>query len=306
VGEFCFRAIINPDPLGKKPYGVTSYVKSNDSQFGEDPAGMMTDIQQLCNQAVRTLATNIGIAGGPVWEIAVDRLAPGETAEVWPHKTIATTSKAMSEGPAVRMNQANLLAEQLLAVYDKFKREADDLIVPAYGHGNSDVKGAGRTASGLNTLVGMAARNIKMAIANVDKYIIIPCIERMFNFNMRFVDDPNIKGDLRVVARGANSQMVKGQLAVRAQEYLNNTNNSTDIQIMGLQGRAELHKMIVKNLGADPKLILPMLKEIEKLSPTTLPATMAETAPPEAPASVDESGTPRAEYQNKGGPTNAG
>jgi len=305
VGEFCYRAIINPDPLGKKPYGVSSYVKSNDSQFGESPAGLMVDIQQICNQAVRTLVTNIGIAGGPVWEVAIDRLAPGETAEVWPHKTIATTSKVMSDSPAIRMYQANLLATELINVYDKFKREADDLVVPAYGHGNSDVKGAGRTSSGLSQLMNAASRNIRMAIANIDKYIIIPCIERMFNFNMRFIEDPSIKGDLRVVARGANSQMAKGQMAMRAQEYLTNTNNPVDIEIMGLQGRAELHKMIVKNLGFDPKRVLPMLKEIEKLPPTAQPMSTQQITPPEGSPEIDEAGNPAADYQKQGGKSSA-
>lgn len=306
VGEFCFRAIINPDPIGKKPYGVTSFVKSNDSQFGEDPAGMMTDLQQICNQAVRTLVTNIGIAGGPVWEIAGDRLAPGETADIWPLKTVVTTSKQMTEAPVVRMYQANLLTGDLLAVYDKFKREADDLVVPAYGHGNSDVKGAGRTMGGLDMLMSAASRNIKMAIASVDKYIIVPFIERLFNFNMRFIDDPSIKGDLRVMARGANAQMNKGKMAVRAQEYLNNTNNPIDMQIMGLQGRAELHKMIVKNMGADPNLILPMLKEIEKLPPTVLPEAMPGSVPPEALPPRDEAGNSKAESQPRKGQRDAG
>jgi hypothetical protein len=280
IGRHVIKAVLNPDPLGRKPYGVSSFSKSNDSQFGECPAEFMADLQSICNATVRAMVNNIATSSGPLTEIDIDRLAAGETADIWPHKVIQTTNKRMQEGPAVRFYQANLLAKELLLVYDKFKREADDLVVPAYGHGNPNVQGAGKTSSGLAMLMSAAARNIKLAIMNIDQDIIIPSIERLFVHNMRFIDDDSIKGDLHVKPRGSTTLIIKDQLAIRRKEFLAETLNPVDQQIMGIQGRAYILGENIKSLEMDPHRALPNLEAIEKMAPG---AQMFGLAPPGAP-----------------------
>jgi hypothetical protein len=281
IGRHVIKAVLNPDPLGRKPYGVSSFSKSNDSQFGECPAEFMSDLQSICNATVRAMVNNIATSSGPLTEIDIDRLAVGESPDIWPHKVIQTTNKRMQEGPAVRFYQANLLAKELLLVYDKFKREADDLVVPAYGHGNPNVQGAGKTSSGLAMLMSAAARNIKLAIMNIDQDIIIPTIERLFIHNMRFIDDDSIKGDLRIKPRGSTTLVIKDQLAIRRKEFLAETLNPVDQQIMGIQGRAYILGENIKSLEMDPHRALPNLEAIEKMAPG---AQMPGMAPPGAPS----------------------
>lgn len=265
IGNYIIKAVINPDPLGSKPYGVASFIKSNDSQWGECPPEVMEDLQSICNASVRALVNNMAIASGPLTEIDVDRLAPGESPDLWPHKVIQTTNKRMVEGPAVRFYQANLLANDLIRIYENFKKEADDLVVPAYGHGNADVGGAGKTSSGLSMLMSGATRTIKLALSNVDNDLIIPAVRRMFHHNMRFLDDDSIKGALRVKPRGINSNFVKEQMAMRRKELLAETNNPMDQQIMGLKGRAYLLSENVKALEMDPERALPNMEAIERM-----------------------------------------
>lgn len=302
IGSYVIKAVINPDPLGHKPYGVTSFIKSNDSQWGECPPEVMEDLQSICNAAVRALVNNTAIASGPLTEMDVDRLAPGESPEMWPHKVILTTNKRMMEGPAVRFYQANLLANELLRIYDQFKREADDLVIPAYGHGSTDVGGAGKTSSGLSMLMSGATRTVKLALSNVDSDLIIPAIQRMFNHNMRFLDDENIKGSLRVKPRGINANFVKEQMAMRRKEFLAETNNPVDQQIMGLKGRAYLLGENVKALEMDPHRALPFLEEIEKGETSMMQGMAGAQAPipgqQPGPVAVDNAGNPAGGGEN--------
>ncbi len=252
--------IVNPDPLGQKPYGVTSFIKNNDSQWGECPAELMKDLQSICNATVRALVNNIAISSGPLTEIDVNRLAPGESGELWPHKRILTNNAKMQDSPAVRFYQSKILANELMAVYEKFKREADDIVVPSYGRTN--IGGAGRTSSGLAMVMSAAARNVKLAVYNMDQDVIVTAIQRLFNYNMLFIDDDSIKGDIRIKARGTSGIIAKEQLAVRRNEF-RATLGPNEIQLMGAPGVAYLLRKNVEALDMAPDKIMPNYKDAE-------------------------------------------
>lgn len=284
--------ITNPDPLGRKPYGVTSFVKNNDSQWGECPAELMTDLQSICNATVRPLVNNIAIASGPICEMDAGRLAPGESGELWPWKRILTTNKNMQEGHAVQFYQASLLADQLLAVYEKFKREADDLVVPSYGR--SDIGGAGRTSSGLAMLMTAAARNVKLAIYNIDQDIIISNILRLFDFNMVFIDDDSIKGDIHIKARGTSAIVAKEQLAVRRNEFRGSL-RPTEEQLLGARGLAYILRKTLESLDIDADKAMPGYGDLEELDgldmlPSPEATNIASQIP--KPAMIENGGAP--------------
>lgn len=65
----------------------------------------------------------------------------------------------------------------------------------------------GRTASGMSMLMGAAAQSIKSIVRNIDDYFLSPLGKNLFAFNMQFDFDPEIKGDLAIVAKGTESLM---------------------------------------------------------------------------------------------------
>jgi hypothetical protein len=283
---------INPDPLGHKPYSVTSFIKNNDSQWGDCPAELMTDIQSIANASVRALVNNIAITSGPLTEMDQDRLAPGETGEIWPWKRIMTTNKKMQEGKAVNFYQAKLLAAELLGVYEKFKKEADEIVVPSFGR--TDVGGAGRTSSGLSMIMGAAARNIKLAVLNIDEDIVMPMLHRIFNFNMLFLDDDSIKGDIRIRARGTGGVIAKEQLAVRRNEF-RATLKPTDEQLIGTPGLAYILRKNIESLDMDVDRAMPGFDDLEELDPLTpppVPIEGGEATGTTRPRIVDAAGNP--------------
>lgn len=290
IANHVIKASINPDPFGKKPYGVSSFVKSNDSQWGDSPPELMATVQGVCNLALRSLVHNVGISSGPLTEMDKDRLAPGETPEIWPHKVVLTTNRKMQEGPAVRYYQSPLLARDLMAIYDRFKREADDLVVPSYGSGNSLVGAAAKTAGGLAMMMNAANRNVEVAIDNVDTDIIIPMVERMFNFNMLYNPDPTIKGDLKVKARGSSHQTIKETRTVKLKEVLQQSNNPVDMAIIGAKGRAYQWAEVFKAIGIDVEQAMPNLEDLEKAHPAATVPVEGQAKQLPAPAEMDHSG----------------
>ena len=147
-----------------------------------------------------------------------------------------------------------------MAIFDKFSTRADeDTGIPRYITGdNAGVGGAGRTASGMSMLMGNAGKTIKQVIFNIDTNMLKPLIERLYFHNMQHAEDPDLKGDVNIVARGANSLVVKDAAAVRRNEFLQVVLASPVVQqIVGMQGLAALLHEQAKTLDMDADEIVP-------------------------------------------------
>ena len=89
-------------------------------------------------------------------------------------------------------------------------------------------------------LMSNASKGIKSAIGHYDRGIIKYLITLQYNWNMIYYPDQSVKGDATVVARGASALLHKEIQQQRRAELLATTNNPTDMQIIGMEGRAEL------------------------------------------------------------------
>lgn len=278
VGGIVFKTVINPDPLGRRPYDITSWEEIPDSFWGVALPEIMRDTQIMCNAAARSLANNMGIASGPQAEVTVDRLPDGEEiSSMYPWKIWQTTSDRTGGGqPAIRFFQPNMNAPELLAVYQHFAKQADEVTgIPNYVYGSSSVSGAGRTASGLSMLMDNASKGIKQAISNIDR-IVSGTVHRLYLHNMMYDDDPYIKGDYNIHARGAIGLIHKEQLQIRRNEFLAATANPVDLQILGTQGRAALLRELARGLQMDVDKLVPNEESIEDREIQTKAQAMAQ------------------------------
>ena len=265
VGPFVIKAVINPDPLGKRPYETASWGDIPGAFWGVALPEQMRDTQIMCNAAARSLANNMAIASGPQVEVAVDRLPDGEdVTSMYPWKLWQTTSDRTGGGqPAVRFFQPGMNADVLLSVYQNFMRQADEVTgIPNYVYGGGVSGGAGRTASGLSMLMDNAAKGIKQAIATLDKSI-SGVVGRLYVHNMMFDPDNFTKGDFKVVAKGASGLIAKEQLQLRRNEFLTATGNPVDMQIIGMEGRAYLLREVARTLQMDTDKLVPDVEVIK-------------------------------------------
>jgi hypothetical protein len=260
VGNYVIKATLNYDPLGEKPYAKTSFIKCPGAFWGKGIPEIIEDLQSVCNAAARALVNNMGISSGPQVEVNVERLPPNEEiTTLAPWKIWQTINDPVgSSAPAIRFTQPDSRASELVAVYDKFSRLADDHSgIPAYVYGDLNVQGAGRTSSGLSMLMGAAGKGIRQVVMHIDSDVVKPIVMRQFVYNMRYDEDESIKGDVEVIAKGAINLAVKETVNIRRIEFLNATANPVDLEIIGKDGRAAILREVAKGLQMSVDEVVP-------------------------------------------------
>jgi hypothetical protein len=215
IGAYCIRAVLNPNPLGLRPIYGTSFVKVNNSIWGQSVVDVVYDTQRVCNAAARATVKNMGYSSGPIGEVVGDRLADNDDeTDIKPYKIFRVGPDITGTGaPAFKFHNVQSVAADLMQVFERFNKLADDQSgVPAYVLGNPDVAGAGRTMGGLSMLMGNAAKGIKNVQSNIDRDIIAPIVSALYYYNMIVSPDMGIKADAKIVARGA-SGLLQRELA---------------------------------------------------------------------------------------------
>jgi hypothetical protein len=111
----------------------------------------------------------------------------------------------------------------------------------------------------------MTAANIvgRSIVKNIDKYAIHPFITKLYNFNMQWSDDDEIKGDMKANAKGSSILMAQEVQATQMINMLNITNNPTDLQITK---RDNMLRKVAENSGINPEEVVKTPEEIEALS----------------------------------------
>ena len=208
AGNHYLKAVINEDPLGRKPISVGHFEENVDGWWGKALPQLIEADQQVCNACARAVVNNVAMGSGPQVEINIDRLRGGQNGDtrIIPWRKWLTTNRQMQTGPAISFWQAQMHAQEILGVFDSFKKGADERSnIPAYAHGDSQVGGAGNTASGLSMLISQASRGIRGIIKSIDKNLIIPSVNFVYEL---LALDPKYQdkiGDVRLVAKGSQA-----------------------------------------------------------------------------------------------------
>lgn len=270
VGKEVIYAKINYHPLGIRPYGKASYEEIPGAFWGRGIAELIRDVQMVCNAVARAVVNNVGIASGPQTVVNdVNRLPPGFDIEsIYPWKVWPSARDKVGQSqtrPAVEFFQPSMIADQLTNVYEFFSKLADDYTIPGFAHGDTNVGGAGNTASGLSMFLGQASKMLRDALGHIDEGLIKSMVEQTFVWTMLHHPDDTIKGDVQVKAKAMLSLTQKEQVQVRRQEFLGATNNPLDTQIMGMKGRGSLLRELAQTLDMDPDKLVPEEEELEAL-----------------------------------------
>lgn len=300
VNNVIIRAVLNYDPLGRKPYYVTSFEKVPGRLDGNGVADLTMDAQNMCNASARALANNMGISSGPQVGVNISRLPAGEDiTQMYPWKIWQFRQSDFADStPPISFFQPNSNAQELMGVFSKFMDLADEVSgIPRYMTGQH-VPGAGRTSSGLSMLMSNAGKSIKQVISNIDFDVIRPMLERQYQRNLRYSDDPDLIGDVQILARGAMSLVVKEAEAVRKTEFLRLVLESPVAQqIVGLPGTAELLRDMAGNLNTNVDRLVPSREDVQKQQ-MIQQQIMQEQQALEQAANLQEDGTPQGGRQS--------
>lgn len=223
LGEYVIRAVLNPNPSGRRPIYGTAYRKVRGSFWGQSVVDLVYDINRLCNAAARGLVKNMGYAAGPIGEVDSARIAETQSpTSVVPYEIKLVSGDTTGTGAkAYHFHNIGSVAPDLINVFNQYLKYADDISgIPAYILGNPQVAGAGRTLGGLSMLMGNAAKGIKQVQLNIDRDVIAPLITGYYIYNMMTSKDDGIKADAIVNARGATGLLQKELAQTRTIEIV--------------------------------------------------------------------------------------
>ena len=105
----------------------------------------------------------------------------------------------------------------------------------------------------MSMLMGAANVALKSTIKNIDDFLLEPMIEAMFHWNMEFNPREDIKGDLRIVARGSTALVQKEVQSQRLLQFLSLVSNPMDAALVD---RPSLLRDIAQTLDIDPDEII--------------------------------------------------
>ena len=269
IGPYVIKAVLNADPLARRPLYSASFQNVPGAVWGNAPYDLMKDCQDMCNAAARSLAANMGISSGPQVGVISSRLPSGEDiTSMYPWKIWQFEADPMgSTAQPITFFQPASNANELMSVYEKFSQMADEYTgIPRYMAGfNGGEGGAGRTASGISMMITNASKVIKQVLGNVDNAI-EALLDRLYYHNMRYGDDPDLKGDVVIVARGAESMVAKEAAQQRTNEFLQLILSAPMVQqIVGVDGTAEQLRQVARRLDMNPDKIVPSAGRLQMM-----------------------------------------
>ena len=253
------KAQLNPLPGGVIPYFIFPYEKNPHAFWGTGVPRMMRDSQATMNAATRIYLDNVALSSGPMVEVNTDIMASGEDpTELYPWRVFLREGGDGNQ-PMVRFYQPQSNSPALVSVIELFRRFADETTaLPSYTHGQTQ-SSLNRTATGISILMSNANIVLKSVIKNIDDYLTKPMIRSLYDWNMTWNENENVKSDMRIVAKGSTALIQKEVQSQRLLQFLSLINNPMDAQMVD---REKLLTDIAKSLDIDPEEVIKSQKEI--------------------------------------------
>ena len=285
------RLVVNEGSLLYRPIFSVSFLKAPGEFWGISLPIVLRDIQRAANACLRSLVENMAFSSAPMGEYDVDRMRNEEDIdELQPRRMYAIVNDVrlnqVANAPAMRFYSIDSHARELLAVYDRFVKEADDATgIPAYVIGSPQVAGAGRTLGGLSLLMGNAAKGVKRVVGYIDKDVIEPIVTQAYAIVLQHNPDASLKADAQVKARGASGLLQRELQQARAVEILQLLTPYVQIGAVPPSAIQVLLRDIVRSLGYPPDQLLPdpeRQAELASFAPQAAPAAQPEQVNPTA------------------------
>lgn len=257
------KAQLNPDPAGRRPYFWASFKPVPGSIWGKGIPEVMAHAQDPFNACNRALIDNLAYSSG-FW-MTYDLLAvPAEyhnlMNKLGPRTALPYDGSKLGQTArkAYDVYQPDCNANQLLPVAQRFQDAADDATkIPRFIQGQSDVGGAGETASGLAMLRSDAAMGIKDVLRHVALHVMRPLVEQIYTDNLMYLDDPELKGDAQVQPKGIIAKLIEAEQWQQRIDFLSLLKTPQAGEVVDVFGWAEVLRALADRLGLDTDKIVP-------------------------------------------------
>lgn len=194
---------------GETIYSVYNLEKDASSLWGFGIPYWMRDTQKAMNGAWRMLMDNAGLCTGPQIELDPSVIEPADgrwelaPRKLWKRRENATAGKTGIVLTNIPSNIEDLLL--IIKQCEAFMQDESSVTDQVMGDQGTTVQ----TARGTAILANAANVTFRRSIKNFDDNMTTPNIRRLYDWNMQFSDNDNIKGDMQIDARGTSVLLVR-------------------------------------------------------------------------------------------------
>lgn len=256
------KAIISPTQTGELPYHTWSWLPDQNSIFGYGLSYELSDMQDAANSSWRAAQDNMGLSVGGQLVVDTQAIQPqdGKWA-ITPNKVWRKTVPGGRVEDYIKLFEVPSRVNELLGIFNIAKQLCDEIGGPMLAMQGQDAPSYMQTAQGMSIAYNAASVWMRRAVKNWDDFITIPQITQYVDWNMEHNPKPEIKGDMRPIARGS-SHLLEAEGQVQRIQLLMQA-----AQGMGIPLRKAVNQLraMARAMRLDDQDLLPDDAEIAKM-----------------------------------------
>jgi hypothetical protein len=248
------KVAVNPFLPQRIPYHIVPYEELAYQIWGVGLPENMNDSTDLMNAHWRGAIDNLNLAGNVMLEVDHRNLQVGQDFKIRPGKIWKKANGP--PGQSIYPISFKDTSQSHLVAFDKARQLADEATgILSFGQGSAQLPSSVRTSGQTSMLLQGSALTIKTAIKNLDRYLLEPLGEALFQWNMQFdSEDVEIRGDFEIIAKGTASLL---QREVKSQRLLTFAQVAGTNPIMApLVDFEYIMKELAKSLDLDPDNVI--------------------------------------------------
>lgn len=220
------KVFSDPKMATRPVYTASFYRTGGDRIAGDSIAQRMRDVERAYIACLMYLMRNAANASAPLCEADYKRIqrymGENELGQLVPGSMYLVDSD-FSNGnqPAFRFTDIPSNMPAYAQLLEMFMQLADRVTnIPAALHGEAVGSGAMRTFRGMSMLQGNAVKALHAAVENIANGVFRPFGELLYNTNMLYSHDIDVKGDSQIITKGADGLLQKEMERQSAMEIL--------------------------------------------------------------------------------------
>ena len=220
------KVFSDPKMATRPVYTASFYRTGGDRIAGDSIAQRMRDVERAYIACLMYLMRNAANASAPLCEADYKRIqrymGENELGQLVPGSMYLVDSD-FSNGnqPAFRFTDIPSNMPAYAQLLEMFMQLADRVTnIPAALHGEAVGSGAMRTFRGMSMLQGNAVKALHAAVENIANGVFRPFGELLYNTNMLYSHDVDVKGDSQIITKGADGLLQKEMERQSAMEIL--------------------------------------------------------------------------------------
>ena len=270
------KAILYPLDTHEQPYSLFNWQPDTMCVFGYGLPYELRDLQEGCNSTYRAAMDNMGLSVGPQGVVNTSKIRPmNGNWQIEPNKLWDVTDPSMPVNSAMTFFSIDSKVGELLGLFNTIKGLADEIGGPMLAMQGQDApKLAQAGATGMSIAYNAASVWMRRAVKLYDDQITTPMLGRFVDWNMQYNPDPDIKGDLQVIARGTSALLQAETQVIRLQTMMQLAQQSG----VPVRRVISILRAMCQAMRLDAEDILPNDDEIKQME-----AERAQQGPPPNP-----------------------